>query len=151
MSQLIERFRGRLGDFLDVGTGTGILSIIALKCNANKVLGIDIEGDALKTAKENFVNNKCADYQLKKIDLAAMKISKKYDFVAANLISHDLIKYSSRIISLVKPGKFFAVSGISLDNFSLVKDSFKRFSVRCLKILKGKEWAALLYQKNEKG
>ena len=68
-AQLIEAYRGKYGRFLDVGTGTGLLSIIAEKNKAQEILAIDVDGEAVKTARENILLNGCRKVKLKKMDL----------------------------------------------------------------------------------
>ena len=79
-------------------------------------------------------------------DIAAKK---KYDFVAANIITQDLIQMGSRLVKLVKPGKYLAVSGISLNSYSAFRKAFDKFPLHCLKIEKGEGWVALLYKKKD--
>ncbi len=146
MAQLIERYAGKFSNFLDIGTGTGILSLVALHSGAKDVTAIDFDSDCVRSAKENFyVNNKNA--YIEKFDIAKFQAKKKFDFVAANLITHDLIRVRKKLVSLVSPGGFLAISGISLENLPQIKSVFKNLPLRCLKIKTGKQWVALIYKK----
>ncbi len=147
MGRLIERCYPRVESFLDIGTGTGILSIIALHCGIKTVRAMDISLDCIEAARKNFHNNGYDMIDLKTADIGKFKTNKQYDFVAANLVTHDLIKTGKKIVSLVKPGKYLAVSGISLENLKILKDAFQPFPLRCLKVEKGKKWTAVLYKK----
>lgn len=149
VTELIEQCRGRFESFLDIGTGTGILSIVALHCGAQRLEAMDINRDCLKTAKANLRLN---GYHLKnflRADIRTFREKKQYDFIAANLFTQDLIEAGKKIISLVKPGKYLAVSGISIDHLPLFKRAFAKFPLKCLKIKKGKAWVAVLYKKAE--
>lgn len=147
MARLIERCRRDFETFFDIGTGTGILSLVALKCGAGKVNAIDIDRDCLKTAERNFKLNHCSPDRLRAADIARIKGKNEFDFVAANLVTDDLITAGKNIISFVKPGKYLAVSGISLENLVRFKNAFKRLPLRCIRIEKGKQWAAILYKR----
>jgi ribosomal protein L11 methyltransferase len=132
---------------LDVGTGTGILAIVASKCNGNDINAIDMCPEAVKVAKSNFISNGCASINIKVLDARRIKSKKKYDYVSANIITHDLIAMAEKLISLVKPGQYLAVSGISLSSYDLFRKAYARYPLRCVKIEKGEEWVAVLYKK----
>ncbi len=147
MAQLIEEKEGEFSSFLDIGTGTGILTLVALKSGAAHVKAIDIDAEAVKVAKENFIQNKYDPKVVYCRNIEFLKTIKPVDFVAANLVTHDLIKFQKQILTQVKPGKFLAVSGISIQNLPLLQKVFKKLPVRTEKVLKNKEWAAILFVK----
>ena len=91
--------------------------------------------------------NGCLPASLKVADIHHYPSRKRYDLVAANLVTHNLIKAGRKLVSLVRPGKYLAVSGISLENISVLKKAFRKYPLRPLQIVKGKEWAAVLYKK----
>ena len=68
---------------LDVGTGTGILAIAAIKLGAKKLVGTDIDADAVIAAKENAVRNECS-FEVFQDSVPADTNS--YDFVIANIL-----------------------------------------------------------------
>jgi len=146
MAELVEQCQGKFSSFFDIGMGTGILAMVALNSGAKDVLAIDFDSDCVKAARENFkANEKNANIQ--KADIGEFKSKQTFDFVAANLITHDLIKFKKRLASFVGPKGFFAVSGISIENLNQIKQAFRSLPLRCLKIKKGKQWAALLYKR----
>ncbi len=125
MAGLIAQKKGRFRTFLDVGTGTGILSLIAAQCKAREVWAIDACEDAVAIAKRNFRVNRLKPVVLKQIALDRWEVKKQFDFVAANLFSEILIDSSARLIRLVAPGKYLAVSGIAAANYRLFRERFK--------------------------
>jgi ribosomal protein L11 methyltransferase len=146
VSQYIEDCSGQFKSFMDIGTGTGILSMVALKSGATQVLAIDIGDLSIEAAKCNFKANRL-NAVVKQADITRFRNGQTYDFVAANLITQDLIDHHRQIISFVKPGGYLAVSGISLDNLVKLQSVFRKLPLRCLKTQKGKQWSGLLYQK----
>jgi len=147
MAMLIENCRGRFENYLDIGTGTGILALVALKNGAKEATALDIDRRCTAAAKENFKEN---GYQLSKVVLADVEEYKngaRYDFVGANLITHELIHVKRKLVSLVKPGQFLAVSGIMQENLPALRKAYKNLPLRCVKILTGKQWVALLFKK----
>jgi len=147
MAQFVERCRGQFSSFLDIGTGTGILAMIAFKCHANDVTAIDIDPNAVAVAKRNCIANDCTSINVKVLDGQKIKSKKRYDFVCANIITQDLISMAEKIISLVKPGQYLAVSGISLNSYDCFRQAYAQYPLRCVKIEKGEGWVAILYKK----
>jgi ribosomal protein L11 methyltransferase len=146
IAQLIEDNRLHLSSFLDIGTGTGILTLVALKHGAKIATAMDISPLSVEAAKSNLkVNGLKAKVVLG--DIGRLSIKQKYQMVAANLITDDLLKDRQRILNLVKPGGLLMVSGISLDNLKRLKEGFKELPLTCKKVSQGKQWAAILYVK----
>jgi ribosomal protein L11 methyltransferase len=146
MAQFIEDRRGNFKSFLDIGTGTGILALVALKYGAQKVQGIDIGALSVQAARDNMKANQLI-FKVLRADIKKYPSKEKYDFVAANLITEDLIEHAGKIISFVREDGLLAVSGISLDNLSKLRKVFSSLPLKCIKICKGKKWSGLLYQK----
>ncbi|MDD3375553.1 MAG: 50S ribosomal protein L11 methyltransferase [Candidatus Omnitrophica bacterium] len=146
MAELVEQKKDKFSSFFDIGTGTGLLALVALHNGAKDVLAIDFNQDCVKSAKENFEVNK-SKALIQKADIGEFKIKKVFDFVAANLITHDLTKFKRELVSFVGPRGFLAISGISLENLSLIKETFRALPLRCIKIKRGKQWVALLYKR----
>ncbi|WP_027817958.1 50S ribosomal protein L11 methyltransferase [Paraburkholderia bannensis] len=93
---------------LDYGCGSGILAILAKKCGANPVIGIDIDPQAVESARHNSERNHAdVTYGLPD-DLQAGE----FDIVVANILSNPLKLMASMLSSRVKPGGRIALSGI---------------------------------------
>lgn len=150
MARFIEHCKGSFESFLDIGTGTGILAIVALKCKAKQVICIDISSMSITTAKANLTANGYRRIPVQKADIKKWRSSNPFDYVAANLLTQDLIEFKKQIIAVVKPGGFLAVSGISLGHLELFKKEFEELPLDICRTLKGKQWAAVLYKKKVK-
>jgi ribosomal protein L11 methylase PrmA len=77
-------------------------------------------------------------------DVKDLSLSQTFDLVAANLVSPDLIEFRERIENFVKPGGYLIISGVSLKNIPKVRKAFTHSSLKLLKLVKGREWAAFL-------
>lgn len=100
-------------DFLDVGCGSGILSIAACLLGAGRALGIDIDALAVKTAIENGELNglTAPRYEIRLGDLAK-DVDGKYPVIAANIVADAIIMLSPAIPALLADGGVYIVSGI---------------------------------------
>ena len=149
MAELIEDCQGRFTSFLDVGTGSGILSMVALKSQAKEVFAIDNDKNCLPAAQTNLKANGLNFQSLKAVDLKNYNPKMSFDFVAANLYSQDLIDMKQKLFTLVKPGRYLAISGVSLTNLKKVQEAYKKLKLRSLKLKKGQKWVALFYKRQE--
>lgn len=99
---------------LDYGCGSGILAILAAKCGANDVLGIDIDPQAVVTANDNAERNRVAGPHLR-FGLPDASPERQYDIVVANILSNPLKVLASMLCARVRqdgpPGRL-ALSGV---------------------------------------
>ncbi len=148
-ARLIEGLQGRFKTALDIGTGTGILAAVALMSGATCVEAFDIDASAVGVARKNLRANGLRCAVLKACDVKKYHPLCKFDLVAANLITHDLVAFKRKIISCVRLGGYLIISGISLKNMPLVKREYApSVGLTCVKVLRGKEWSAFLFKKN---
>ncbi|MBL8014452.1 MAG: 50S ribosomal protein L11 methyltransferase [Candidatus Omnitrophica bacterium] len=148
MCQFIEGLKGKFDSCMDVGTGTGILALVALKVGAGQVCAIDFDEMCVCAAKANFEANGYSTENIFQRDVSKFKSQIVYDLVAANLVTHDLLSFKNQILSFVRPGGWLAVSGISLENLPILKKGFKGLPLRCIKTTKGKYWSAVLFKRS---
>ncbi|WP_261540775.1 50S ribosomal protein L11 methyltransferase [Burkholderia multivorans] len=93
---------------LDYGCGSGILAILAKKCGANPAVGIDIDPQAVESARQNSERNRAeVTYGLPDACPAG-----EFDIVVANILSNPLKLMASMLASKVKPGGRIALSGV---------------------------------------
>jgi ribosomal protein L11 methyltransferase len=93
---------------LDYGCGSGILAILAKKCGADPVFGIDIDPQAVESARDNSARNR-ADVTFALPDACP---AQAFDIVVANILSNPLKLMASMLASKVKPGGRLALSGV---------------------------------------
>ncbi len=146
IAQMIEDHQGHFQSFLDIGTGTGILGLVALHSGAARVKGIDIGALSVQAAKDNMKANQMY-FQVQRADIQKYPSKEIFDFVAANLITDDLIRFAQKIITFVRKGGYLAVSGISLGHLGTLRRAYARLPFRCLRIAKGEQWSGILYQR----
>jgi ribosomal protein L11 methyltransferase len=93
---------------LDYGCGSGILAILAQKCGADPVIGIDIDPQAVISARQNSERNQApVSYGLPDECPAG-----EFDIVVANILSNPLKLMASMLCSKIKPGGRIALSGV---------------------------------------
>jgi ribosomal protein L11 methyltransferase len=97
---------------LDYGCGSGILAMVAKKLDAAHVTGVDIDPQAIESARYNADRNHCViDYYLPE-DFAAAAVGKTYDVVVANILSSPLKLMAPMLSGRVAPGGSLVLSGV---------------------------------------
>ncbi len=104
---------GGRSSLLDVGTGTGILAILARQLGIQTVYATEIETDSRRVAIENFANNGCADIRLDERQVE--DLTETFDIVVANIIDGVLVRIQDALKARVKPGGWLVLSGIILE------------------------------------
>ena len=131
-------------DFLDLGTGSGILAIAARKLGARKVEGCDFDPHAVRTAKENVTRNAAGPIPMRKTDVLAWTPPRTWDVVAANLFSQVLIQAADTIAAAVRPGGALILSGILLIQEKEVTKAFQKRGFAFQKVVRKGKWVSLL-------
>jgi ribosomal protein L11 methyltransferase len=137
---------------LDVGCGSGILSIVALKLGAKEAVGVDIDENATIATKENLaVNNipleKCKVYTgniLEDERLGEEIGYDEYDIVAANILADVLLPLTPIVPKHLKKGGLFITSGIIDTKEEEVKQAIlDNGSFEILEITRQKDWSSI--------
>jgi ribosomal protein L11 methyltransferase len=147
MAQWIARLRGRFADVLDVGTGSGILSVVAARCGARKVLAVDIDPDAVASARRNLQVNGCRGCRIVTGDFGRRPAGRRFDLIVANIGTEELLAMRPRLLAALAPGGHLAVTGIVRRHAARFRREFRGRPLRCVAFRQNRDWAAFLYSK----
>ena len=158
-------------ELLDVGTGSGILGIIALKLGAKHVVATDLDPCAVPAVAENLENNglgtgasvdvfDAADLINPNFDLIIGNIIdnkevqdtvgyEKYDIVVANILADVLVPLTPVIVHQMKPGAVYITSGIIDDKEDLVVETVKKAGLELVEVTYQGEWVSVTARKPE--
>jgi ribosomal protein L11 methyltransferase len=142
-------------EMLDVGTGSGILSIIALKMGAKHAIGTDLDPCAVPAVEENkevngilpesfemMIGNIIDDKEVQ--DKVGYE---KYDIVAANILADVLVPLTPVIINQMKPGAVYITSGIIDDKETVVVEAVKAAGLEIVEVTHQGEWVSVTARK----
>ena len=143
-------------EILDVGCGSGILGMLALKFGAKHSLGTDLDPCAIDATHENMEVNGIRKDQYEVmigniIDDTAVQDAvgyEKYDIVAANILADVLVPLTPVIIHQMKPGAVYITSGIIEDKEQVVVDAVKAAGLEVLEVTHQGEWVSVVARKN---
>jgi ribosomal protein L11 methyltransferase len=136
----------RPGDnVLDVGTGSGILLIAAVKFGARHVTGTDNDPSALEVARENLVLNGVPESLVTLCggDLAEGVPGGPFSLVAANITAEPIVRLVFALPGLLAPGAAFIASGIIVSKKRMVLDALQACGIPVQKVLEKEGWCAL--------
>lgn len=141
---------------LDVGTGSGILSIVALKLGAEHAVGTDLDPCAISATKENLEANYIPDGKMDVmigniIDDKTVQDAvgyEKYDIVAANILADVLVPLTPVIVHQMKKGGIYITSGIIDDKEAVVVEAVKAAGLEVLEVTHQGEWVSVTARKN---
>ena len=141
--------------FLDIGTGSGILGIIALKSGASEVFGTDLDPNTLPAIEENLEANGLSDSHFVRVlgniadDPAVQEAAgfAHYDVVAANIIAEILSEITPRVPAHLKEGGYYITSGILEGHEDIVIDAAEKAGLRVTEINRLGEWMSIVFRK----
>lgn len=142
---------------LDVGCGSGILSIAALKLGAGSVVGTDVDGDCIASTHENMTVNHLAEnsgefYVGNLIDDKAFqeKIGTGYDLVVANILADIIIPMAPALYQCAKEQGVLITSGIIDFKENEVKEALEQAGFEILEVNHQGEWVNVTARKNQR-
>ena len=142
---------------LDVGCGSGILSIAALKLGAGSVVGTDVDGDCITSTHENMTVNHLAEnsgefYVGNLIDDKAFqeKIGTGYDLVVANILADIIIPMAPALYQCAKEQGVLITSGIIDFKENEVKEALEQAGFEILEVNHQGEWVNEKKKKNQR-
>ncbi len=147
LANFITFRKGNLQKFLDVGTGSGILALLARLSGGDTIIAIDSDKEAVHIAQRNFRLNHCAVESIVHLDFGQFQPKEQFSFIAANLCTEDLIRFKGKFTQALQPEGYLAVSGIHQDNYHSFRRRFREQSLRMLRISRQKKWHAVLFRK----
>ncbi len=125
--EMCEKYMKPHDSVLDVGCGSGILSIAALLCGAESAVGVDIDEKAVDTARDNAALNGVDDRFTAVYGSFTDKVKGKYDIVLANIVADAILFLSKGVADFMKPGAVYIMSGIIDSRAEEVKRGVSRY------------------------
>lgn len=149
--ELSEKYVKAEDLILDIGCGSGILSIAALLLGAQEADAVDIDPNAMQIAYENSDRNEiprekyhvCAGNILEDAALHEKYSGKKYDLVEANIVADVIIALTKKVPDYVKNGGIFLCSGIITERKEDVLEGLRTGGFLPLEVREKKGWVAI--------
>jgi len=140
---------------LDVGTGSGILAILALMFGIDSAVGTDLDPCAPPAIEDNLRTNGVDPSKFQVIlgnliddeKVQEQVGAERYDIVAANILADVLIPLTPHVVPTMKPGAYYITSGILEGREDSVADAMKRAGLEVISVTAQGEWRCVVGRK----
>ena len=152
----LKKYVTRGAEILDVGTGSGILGITALKLGAGHVVGTDLDPCAVSAVQDNKEANQIEDDTfdmmigniIDDIEVQNEVGYERYDIVAANILADVLVPLTPVIVHQMKKGAYYITSGILDVKEEVVREAVEKAGLTLVEVTKQGEWVCVTARKD---
>lgn len=145
--QAIEKHMPTGAEVIDVGTGTGVLSIAAAKLGAKQIHGLDLDEQAVKIARLNAKLNKVGEVIETKQNNLLDGMTDPVDLVVANILAEVILRFVDDAYKVLKDQGKFIVSGIIQAKEASVREGLDQAGFTIVDQYQIEDWIALVAQK----
>ena len=154
----LKKYVTRGAEILDVGTGSGILSIIGLKLGAHHAMATDIDPNAIRATDENFaINGVAGQAEVQQVNILDQDEAyrfyeknngKRYDVVVANILADVLVPLTPVIVHQMKKGAYYITSGILDVKEEVVREAVAKAGLTLVEVTRQGEWVCVTARKD---
>ena len=152
----LKKYVTRGAEILDVGTGSGILGITALKLGAGHVVGTDLDPCAVSAVQDNKEANQIEDDSfdmmigniIDDVEVQNEVGYERYDIVAANILADVLVPLTPVIVHQMKKGAYYITSGILDVKEEVVREAVEKAGLTLVEFTKQGEWVCVTARKD---
>ncbi|WP_067837078.1 50S ribosomal protein L11 methyltransferase [Amphibacillus sediminis] len=145
--QALEKYLQSDQTVIDVGTGSGVLSITAALLGAKAVFGYDLDDIAVKAAKINTKLNKVDNIVTVKQNNLLNHVEINPDMIVANILAEVILRFEKDAFRLLKPGGLFITSGIIQARKQDVKQALVKAGFDIVEVNQMEDWISIIAQK----
>ena len=132
--------------FLDLGTGTGIISIAAAMWGITDITAVDNEEPAVETSAKNFKSNYLTD-SIRLVQGSIGDVGVGYDFIAANIFQEVLVELMPETVAALNPGGTLAVSGLLTGQEEKVILAAMQLGLIVTRVVHAEGWVGVVFKK----
>lgn len=145
--QALERIVKKEDMVIDVGTGSGVLSIAAAMLGAKSVLALDLDEVAVRSAKLNIKLNKVHETTTVRQNNLLSGINEQADVIVANILAEVIVRFTDDVYRLLHKDGYFIASGIILQKKEEVKDAIIASGLEIIETVQMEDWVSITAQK----
>ncbi|ADH99868.1 50S ribosomal protein L11 methyltransferase [Salisediminibacterium selenitireducens] len=148
--QMIEKYIREGDSLVDVGCGTGVLSIAAAKLGAAKVHALDLDEVAVHSAVINTKLNKVHDRVSVKQGNLLDDTPSEQDLIVANILAEVIVTIPEEALKLTRPGGMFITSGIIGQKQAMVTEALEKAGWTVMETIEMEDWVAIAAKKPDR-
>ncbi|WP_182103693.1 50S ribosomal protein L11 methyltransferase [Niallia taxi] len=147
--QALERIVKKGDTVIDVGTGSGVLSIAASMLQAKSVLALDLDEVAVQSAKLNLKLNKVHETATVQQNNLLDGITQESDVIVANILAEVIVRFTEDVYRLLKEDGYFIASGIILQKKEEVKAAILASGLEIVETVQMEDWISITAKKGK--
>ncbi|MFZ3576494.1 50S ribosomal protein L11 methyltransferase [Virgibacillus sp. DJP39] len=147
--QGIERYLNVNDEVIDVGCGSGVLSIAAILLGAKSVSAYDLDDIAIESTKQNAKLNKIDKQINVKQNNLLDNVNKQSDLIVSNILAEVIVRFIKDAWDNLKEDGIFITSGIIKAKKDLVKDQLKQNGFTIIEVNEMEDWVSIVAKKSE--
>ncbi|MBO8171424.1 MAG: 50S ribosomal protein L11 methyltransferase [Bacillaceae bacterium] len=132
---------------IDVGTGSGVLSVAAAKLGASRILALDLDDVAVSASRINFKLNRIDAIAESRQNNLLDGVDMEADIVVANILAEVILRFVDDVGRVLTPSGYFIASGIIKNKEAEVKDSARNAGLEILETFNMEDWVAFIAKK----
>lgn len=144
--RMLDRYMSDHSSFLDLGTGSGILTIGACRLGARSATAIDVDPLAIRVARANIRRNRVRGVRLLRRSVLTWRARRRYDIVAANLDTDLVLRLRDRLIGWTRPGGVLCVTGIGATRAEAVLARYRSARLRLVGTFREGAWCGFCFR-----
>ncbi|PAV29017.1 50S ribosomal protein L11 methyltransferase [Virgibacillus profundi] len=145
--QALERFLEKNDIVLDVGCGSGVLSIASAMLGAGEVHAYDLDDIAVKSTKSNAELNKLGNYIITKQNNLLDQVNENANIIVSNILAEIIVQFVEDAWNNLEYGGLFITSGIIQNKKQLVKDRLQQQGFEILEVNEMEDWISIVAKK----
>lgn len=145
--QGIERYLKENDQVIDVGCGSGVLSIAAMLLGAREVYAFDLDDVAVKSAKLNVKLNKVDKHVMTKQNNLLDNVDKQADLIVSNILAEIIVRFIKEAWNNLKENGLFITSGIIQAKKDLVKSKLQQNGFTIIEVNEMEDWVSIVAKK----
>jgi ribosomal protein L11 methyltransferase len=143
VARALETYMQPGASFLDIGTGTGILSILAARLGASHVTAIDVDKESIRAARINLKRNNVKG-RILHTDILTFKPRTQFNCIVSNIPSHIHEVAGMHIAGLLTSGGYAIISGMLVKDRAPLARCFRRQGFRIIRMLSLGGWGTII-------
>ncbi len=148
MVQQLQQLEVKGKSILDIGCGTGVLGILALKMGAAKAVFVDVEDWAVQNAMQNLGRNGFpATTDVRKGGAEMLLSDERFDIILANINRNILQEDGARYVQVLRPGGMLVLSGFFDFDGTLIRQHYTALGVTEIRTLELAHWLSIVLEK----
>jgi ribosomal protein L11 methyltransferase len=149
-AEALERAVDPGSRWLDLGTGTGLLALLAVRCGAAAVLAVDTDPEAVRVARETVAGNRGGDRVEVVLGSTEARGEERFDGIVANIAASFFLREAPALAACLRPGGVLLATGFLIEDLEEIGPALARAAFRIVARTEIAPWALVEARREER-